>query len=79
MLECLIKTEDKNQFKKISDEKIGQMQTILKDSKKYLNVITIKHIFFKINSFIKNFPKKFYLRRLSQLSHLTNQQKLRVT
>ncbi len=51
MLECLIKTEDKNKYRKILEQKKEQMQSILKDSKKDLNVIII-YLFFEINSII---------------------------
>lgn len=51
MLECLIKTEDKNKYRKILEQKKEQMQSILKDSKKDLNVIII-YLLFEINSII---------------------------
>jgi len=51
MLECLIKTEDKNKYRKILEQKKEQMQSILKDSKKDLNVIII-YLFFETNSII---------------------------
>lgn len=38
MLECLIKTGDKNNFKKILEDKSLMMQNILKDTKKDLNI-----------------------------------------